>query len=204
MKKYRRGSARIIGLTGGFGTGKSYAACVFKSLGARVIDADKIAHDALKKTSGEYRKIRIAFGPSVLDKSGNIDRKRLAGAVFGDRDLLKRLNAIIHPGVIRAIKSKIRNSSKDGVIVLDAPLLIEAGLKNITDIIVVVTCPKDEQIRRCSRKFKIDKKEVLRRIKSQMPLSKKIKMADYVINNGATRVETRKEIEKIWRRIVWK
>jgi len=204
MKKYRRGSANIIGLTGGFGTGKSYVAGVFKSLGVRVIDADKIAHGALRKTSGEYRKIKAAFGPSVLDKSGNIDRKRLAGAVFGDRDLLKRLNAIIHPGVIKAIKSKIRNSSKAGVIVLDAPLLIEAGLKNITDKIVVVTCPKDEQIKRCSRKFKIDKKEVLRRIKSQMPLSRKIKMADYVINNGATRAETRKKIEKIWRRIVWK
>ena len=204
MKKYRKGSAKIIGLTGGFGTGKSYAAGVFKSLGARVIDADKIAHGALKKTSEECRKIRTAFGPSVLDKSGNIDRKRLACAVFGDRDLLKKLNAIIHPGVVKAIKSEIRNSSKGGVVVVDAPLLIEAGLKNIADKIVVVTCSRDEQIRRCTRKFGIDKKEVLRRIKSQMPLSRKIKMADYVINNGATRAETKKEIVKTWRRIVWK
>ena len=204
MKKYRRGSTKIIGLTGGFGTGKSYAAGVFKSLGARVIDADKIAHGALKKASGEHRKIRAAFGPSVLDRAGNIDRKRLAGAVFGDGKLLKKLNAIIHPGVVRAIKSKIRDSSKYEVVVVDAPLLIEAGLKNIADKIIVVACSRDEQIRRCSRKFGIDKKEVLKRMRSQMPLKSKIKMADYVINNGATRAETRKEIIKIWRRIVWK
>jgi dephospho-CoA kinase len=126
MKKYRRSSVKVIGLTGGFGTGKSYAAGVFKSMGARVIDADKLAHDALKKSSGTYRKIKAAFGQYALDKSGNIDRKKLARAVFSDEKLLKKLNAIIHPGVIRAIKANIRNSQKNEVVVLDAPLLIEA------------------------------------------------------------------------------
>lgn len=204
MRKYRRSSAKIIGLTGGFGTGKSYVAGIFRSLGARVIDADKIAHDALKKSSGTYRKITAAFGPSVLDRKGNIDRKLLARAVFGDRTLLKKLNTIIHPGVIRTIKSEIRKSPRDGVIVIDAPLLIEAGLKNIVNKLVVVTCTRGEQIRRCCKKFGINKKEVLKRVRSQMPLSSKVKMADYRINNGAARAETRKEIVKIWRRIVWK
>jgi len=194
----------IIGLTGGFGTGKSYAAGVFRSLGARVIDADKIAHDALKKTAVEYKKIKAAFGSPVFDDNGNIDRKRLASAVFGNRDLLKRLNSIIHPGVIRTIKSEIRKSPKLAVVVIDAPLLIEAGLKSVVDKLVVVICPNDEQIRRCCKKFAIDKKEVLERIKGQIPLRRKVKMADYVINNGASRAETRKEIVKIWRRIVWK
>ena len=169
-----------------------------------MIDADKIAHSALKKGSGPYRKIKAVFGPSVLDKSKNIDKRILARIVFGDRKLLKRLNAIIHPGVVRMIKAQIRSSPRSGVLVIDAPLLIEAGLRGIVDKLVVVTCPRDEQIRRCQKKFGISKREVLDRVKNQMPLSSKMKMADYLINNGATRAATRERIKKIWRRIVWK
>lgn len=194
----------VIGLTGGFGTGKSYASGIFKSLGARVIDADKIAHSVLKKGTVPYEKIKAVFGNSVLDKSKNIDRRILARTVFGDRKLLKRLNSIVHPEVIRIIKAEIRSSPRKGVLVIDAPLLIETGLRDIVDKLVVVTCPRDEQIRRCCKKFGISRRDVLSRVKNQIPLRSKVKMADYLINNGATRAATRERIEKIWRRIVWK
>ena len=194
----------IIGLTGGFGTGKSYVAGIFRSLGAKVIDADLLAHDSIKRGSSAYKKVVALFGPSVLKAGREIDRPKLGRLVFGDKRLLKRLDEIIHPEVISEIKKKLRQTSKGDVVVIDAPLLIEAGLAGMVDELVVVACPKSEQIRRCMRKFGVDKKEVLKRVKSQISLTKKIKMADYVVNNNGPKAETREAAKKIWRQIVWR
>ena len=106
--------------------------------------------------------------------------------------------------VIKAIRKKIRQSAKGDVVVIDAPLLIEAGLAGMADKLVVVTCPKDEQVRRCVRKFGLDKKEVLKRMRSQIPLSEKIKMADHVIDNSGSKAGTKAKAKKIWRQIVWR
>jgi len=194
----------IIGLTGGFGTGKSYVAGIFRSLGAKVIDADLLAHDSIKRGSSAYKKVVALFGPSVLKSGREIDRPKLGRLVFGDKRLLKRLDEIIHPEVISEIKKKLRQTSKGDVVVIDAPLLIEAGLAGMVDELVVVACSKSEQIRRCMRKFGVDKKEVLKRVKSQISLTKKIKMADYVVNNNGPKAETREAAKKIWRQIVWR
>ncbi len=194
----------IIGLTGGFGSGKSYVAGIFRSLGAKVIDADLLAHDSLKKGGTVYRKVALLFGSAVLKAGREIDRSKLGRLVFGDKRLLKRLDDIVHPEVIREIKKKIRKAAKDDVVVIDAPLLIEAGLAGMVDELVVVTCPKGEQVRRCVRKFGLDKKEVLQRIRSQISLTKKIKMADHVIDNSGPKAATREIAKKTWRRIVWR
>ena len=194
----------VIGLTGGFGTGKSYVAGVFKSLGAKVIDADLLAHDSIKKGGASYRRVVALFGPSVLAAGREIDRRKLGRLVFGDKRSLKRLNEIIHPEVINEIKKKIHKAAKGDVVVIDAPLLIEAGLAGMADELVVVTCPKDEQIRRCIKKFGFDKKEVLQRIKNQIPLTKKIKMADHVVDSKGPKAVTREIAKKIWRQIVWR
>ena len=114
------------------------------------------------------------------------------------------MDEIIHPEVISEIKKKLRQTSKGDVVVIDAPLLIEAGLAGMVDELVVVACPKSEQIRRCMRKFGVDKKEVLKRVRSQISLTKKIKMADYVVNNNGPKAETREAAKKIWRQIVWR
>jgi len=194
----------IIGLTGGFGTGKSFVAGIFKGLGAKVIDADRLAHDSIKKSGAAYRRVAALFGPSVLSAGREIDRSKLGRIVFSDKDLLKRLDKIVHPVVIGEIKNKIRKAAKGDVIVIDAPLLIEAGLAGMADKLVVVTCPKDEQVRRCVKKFGLDKEEVLKRIRSQIPLTKKIKMADHVVDNSGPKAGTRKTAKKIWRQMVWK
>lgn len=194
----------VIGLTGGFGTGKSYVAGIFKSLGAKVIDADVLAHDSIKRGSPAYKKVVSLFGPFVLKAGREIDRPKLGRLVFGNKRLLKRLDEIIHPEVINAIKVKIRQAAKNDVVVIDAPLLIEAGLAGVVDELVVVACPKSEQIRRCVRKFRINKKEVSKRIRSQISLAKKIKMADHVVDNSGPKAETREAAKKIWRQIVWR
>jgi dephospho-CoA kinase len=188
------------GLTGGFGTGKSFAAAIFKELGAGIIDADKLAHKALKKGSATYKKIIAAFGKSVLDGNGLISRKKLGRVVFDNKRKVARLNRIIHPAVTDEIKKRIR-SFKGKVLVIDAPLICEAGLCGLIDVLIVVTASKEKQITRCLKKFKIKKADVYKRIACQMPLKTKIKKADYVIDNNGTRKETRMKVIKIWQEL---
>lgn len=196
--------AKVIGLTGGFGTGKTYAASILRSLGAKVIDADEIARRAVAKGKPAYRKIAAVFGPEVLAKGRQIDRRRLASIVFSDKKALARLNRIVHPEVIRVIKKSIKSCGVHDVVVLDAPLLVEAGLVGLVDLLIVVTAPRKEQVRRCIKKFRIGKEEVMRRIGNQVPIKKKIDMADYVVDNGGERSKTKDRIIRIWKETVWR
>ncbi|MFA5142898.1 MAG: dephospho-CoA kinase [Candidatus Omnitrophota bacterium] len=196
---------RVIGLTGDFGTGKSFVASIFKSLGAKIIDADLIAHKVIRKGRPAYRRIIGAFGRDVLKGDGEIDRKKLGGRVFARPAVsLRRLNAIVHPEVIREIKRSIAALGKSDIAVVDAPLLVEAGFGKSVDKLVVVKCSKRRQIERCRKKFCLQNSEILRRIESQMPLSKKIKMADFVIDNNKTKSSTKRQVRKVWGEIIWR
>jgi dephospho-CoA kinase len=190
----------VIGVTGSFATGKSSVSNMFKKLGARVIDADNIAREVLSRYSIE-RKIVKAFGRSVL-KNDKIDRKKLASLVFNNQGLLVKLNKITHPSIIREIKKELKSGSKRPV-VLDAPLLIEAGLLKLVDYLVVVSCVKRAQLRR-GIKLGFKRTEVLRRIQAQLPLKYKTKLADFVVNNNFSLLRTKTEVKSIWRRIISK
>ena len=189
-----------IGITGGFGTGKSFVASIFRKLGAKVIDADKLAHKALKKGTAVYKRVVKEFGSSILDKKGSIDRKALAGIVFNDKKQLVKLNRIVHPVVIREIKKSIR-VSWNRIIVIDAPLICETSLSGIIDILVVVKASSKVQIDRCVRKFRIKEKDVCKRVACQIPLTKKIEKADHVIDNNGTKEKTRREVTRLWQSI---
>lgn len=189
---------KIIGITGGFGTGKTFVASILRSLGAKVIDADTIAHEAIRKGERAYSRVVRLFGSSVIGRDDEIDRRKLADIVFADNAKLKALNRIIHPEVIRHIKREIGRKGKEGIIVIDAPLLVEAGLAGIVDILVVVICSRDKQITRCRKKFRIKKEDVSKRIKRQISLKKKIRMADFVIKNQGARSETRRQVKEMW------
>lgn len=191
---------KVVGITGSFGTGKTFVASIFKSLGAEALDADKIAHAVIGKGSRARKRIAALFGASILDKRRDIDRRKLAKKVFENRAYLRKLNRIVHPEVIAHIKSRIKKAAEaDGVIVIDAPLLVEAGLAGMVDALVVVTCSRKKQIERCSRKFRIEKEDVLKRIRAQIPITKKIKMADFAIDNSGAKSQTRKQAIEIWR-----
>ena len=192
---------KVIGVTGNFGTGKTFVASIFASLGAKVLDADRIAHDAIKPGMPAYRRIVGIFGSSILDNKGNIERKRLARIVFSSKEDLRRLNRIVHPEVIKVIKRKIARAGKARVVVIDAPLLIETNLTGLVDKLIVVKSSKRAQIERCTKKFCIKKEDVLKRMGHQIPIGEKIKMADFVIDNNGTRSETKTEVRKVWRRM---
>ena len=203
MKRQKRNKKRVIlGITGTFGSGKSTVANMFKSFGAELIDADKIAHRIIRPGSGIYKKIIKAFSRSILKKNKSIDRKKIAKVVFKDKKLLQKLNRIIHPEVIRMIKNQIKASSRK-IIVLDAPLLIETGLKGIVDKLIVVGIHKKKQIERALKKAKLSEADILKRIKAQIPLKDKIRLADFVIDNSGSIGKTRKQVVSI-RRLVWK
>ncbi|MDP2912762.1 MAG: dephospho-CoA kinase [Candidatus Omnitrophota bacterium] len=188
----------IIGLTGSFGTGKTTVAALFKSRGAKVVDADELAHSAIKKGTPAYKRIIAAFGKSILTEKGDIDRPKLGEMVFLKKDRVDKLNKIIHPQVIRRMKDKIARLGKNDVAVIDAPLLIEANLGNIVDILVVVKASRKAQVERCAKKFSIARTEITRRINSQLPMNKKIKLADFVIDNNGAIAETKKQVMRIW------
>ena len=192
----------VLGLTGSFGTGKSSVASILRSAGAEVIDADRIAHECLESATPSYKKIVRIFGKNILFKDGKINRPELGRMVFNNKNLLKKLNSIVHPFVVSEIKKQIK-LSKEGLIVLDAPLLIEAGLKGVVDKLIVVKATQEEQIQRLLERSSLSKFEILKRIKAQIPLREKARLADFVIDNSGSISETKKQVERI-RRKLWK
>jgi len=200
----------VLGLTGSFGSGKTTVAGIFRSYGAEIIDADRIAHSCIAGGTLGYKRICKAFGKDILKKNRTIDRVKLARIVFAHKGLLKKLNKIIHPEVIRIIRNKIKKTltcsgrqEKSKIIVLDAPLLLEAGLRRVVDKLIVVKIKRAEQLERIQRKFSFSREDILKRIKRQMPLQLKVRLADFVIDNSGTIGETKKQIEEI-RRVLWK
>ncbi len=192
----------VIGLTGSFGTGKTTVAGMFRAAGAQVIDADKIAHGLLKPGAPAYARIVRTFGERILKKNKEIDRSALAGIVFGNRALLRRLDGIIHPEVIRRVRKGIKESRRKEI-VLDVPLLIEAGVTTLTDAVVVVCAGRRAQLKRLTQKTGLSRADILRRIKAQMPLANKVRMADFVIDNNGSISQTKKQVYAI-RRKLWK
>ena len=188
----------VIGITGSFGSGKTTVARMFVSLGVRVIDADRIAHRLIRPQTGVYRRIIESFGRGILKRGGSIERRKLARIVFGNKKLLRKLNRIVHPAVIATIR-KESAKSRTGFFILDAPLLIEAGLEKEVDLLIVVRSTRKKQIERLIKKEIYTKAEILKRINSQMALSKKMRMADFIIDNNGSLANTRAQVKRIYR-----
>ena len=188
----------VIGITGSFGSGKTTAARMFASLGARVIDADRIAHRLLRPGTEVYRSIIRNFGREVLAKGCAIERRKLARIVFASPGLLRKLNRIVHPAVIASIKRRVAKSKKK-IFVVDAPLFIEAGLKKDVDLLIVVKSTRKKQTERLLKRGKYTKAEIIKRIKSQMALSKKARLADFIIDNDGSKAKTWVQVKRIYR-----
>jgi len=204
MKGSRLNKRRVVlGITGSFGSGKSTVSKIFKSLGSAIIDADKIAHVVIRKGSKTYKKIVVTFGRDILTSDGGINHSRLAEIVFSSKALARKINGLIHPEILRIIKEKLNAKTGNTPVVLDAPLLIESGLKREVDYLIVVKASRAEQIKRLLKKTNLSEADILRRIKLQMPLSDKIRMADFVIDNSGSIKETKKQVKYIRRRL-WK
>ena len=178
----------MIGITGGFGSGKTTVSHIFKKYGFEVINVDKLYHNIYRKNNSLKNKIKKEFG--------TLNRDQIKKVVFNNSKKLKKLNKITHPVIIKEIEKLIKNN-KNKIIIVDVPLLFEAKIQNIFDKIVVVKCDKKTQIKRLLKKKKYSKKEIENIIKSQMPLNKKIEYADFVVDNSKMIKETDKQVRDI-------
>lgn len=193
----------VIGLTGSFASGKTSVAKMFKDLGAKVLDADKIVHTLLADDKPCRRLIARQFGSEII-KKGGVDRKQLAGIVFKNQKHLKKLEAILHPRVRTYIKDEIgrlRKRNARAVIVLEVPLLFEAGFDRLCDTTVVVTARKALQIKRAQARTGLSAKEINQRIKSQMALKEKALLADYIIDNSKNTKKTKRQVMQLWQEL---
>ncbi|MCX5781225.1 MAG: dephospho-CoA kinase [Elusimicrobia bacterium] len=192
----------IIGLTGGIASGKSTAVKIFGRLGAKIIDSDKISRDIVKPKSKIWKKIIKCLGPDVLGKNKTINRKKLGHLVFNNPSKRRVLEKITHPEIIRQITKrieKIKDSGNNSIIIVDAPLLFEAKLDKITDKTIVVWCPRKCQVQRLKARNKLNNTEINNRLRSQIPLNRKKRMADFVIDNsGKNKKMIQKQIRILW------
>jgi dephospho-CoA kinase len=195
------GSSFYFGLTGGVASGKSTAARIFEELGARIIDADRIGHECLRKSEPAYQDIVRTFGTAILDPSGEIDRRRLGAIVFGDLEKLAQLNAIVHPQIMARVEelaSRYHAEDPDAVVLVDAALIFEAGIGGRFTKVVVTWCRAEQQMERLMAKTGISREEAERRIASQMPVEEKRRRADFVIDCSGSRENTRAQVERIY------
>lgn len=196
----------IVGLTGGIVSGKSTVARMFRQLGADIIDADNIARAIVQPGEKAWKNIVHYFGKEILKDNQEINRKELARIVFADKEKLEKLNKITHPEIVAIIKNKIEEmrskDSSDGTIcIIEVPLLFEANLEGMMDKIIVVYLNREEQVKRLLIRNSLTQEEVINRIDSQIPMEKKLKKADYVIDNGASLGHTRIQVKQIWQEL---
>ncbi len=191
----------VIGITGSLASGKTQVARILKSKGARVFDADRAARIALKKGEPSYKAAVKIFGRAYLKKNGQFDRKKLALRVFANPRELRKLNILIHPGVIFECLGQIKRvSHQKGVIVLDVPLLFESKMDCLADFIVLVPSPVAALLKRASKKG-ISPALARKILASQWPVRKKIKRADFVIHNDGSPADLNKKVSEVWRQV---
>jgi dephospho-CoA kinase len=179
----------LVGLTGGIGTGKNTAANLFKELGATIIDADVLSRELVKEGMPALKEISDAFGPNVIREDGSLDRKVLGEIIFADDKKRSLLNSILHPRIIeeevRRI-SIIKKEAPESIVIVNAALLIESGNYKDMDVVIVVSADEDIIIRRLEHRDDLSKEESLLRIRAQSSTSKKLKYADFVLENNNT------------------
>ncbi|MDY6877910.1 MAG: dephospho-CoA kinase [Chloroflexota bacterium] len=190
----------LIGLTGNIGTGKSTVARMLAELGAKVIDADTVAHEVMRAGTSAHTQITTTFGPKVLAPNGEIDRAWLGARVFADPAALARLEAIVHPATIEMIRHRIA-TSQASVIVIEAIKLVESGLADSCDSIWVTTCQPEQQVYRIMDSRNFGRAEAEQRVRAQAPQEEKIARSDVVIDTSGELSWTRVQVQAAWQRL---
>jgi dephospho-CoA kinase len=190
----------LVALTGGIATGKSTVSSMFRTLGCPIIDADLLAREVVEPGEPALADIAREFGPGVLGPDGRLDRQAMATVVFSDADRRRRLEAITHPRIRERLTARLNELAQrgfDGVVIFDAAVIIESGGYKQMDRLVVVTADEAAQLARLRARDGLDEAEALRRIRSQMPLAEKAKLADHVIDNSGDRAATEAQVRRV-------
>jgi dephospho-CoA kinase len=203
-----------VGLTGGIASGKTIVGEVFVALGARLVQADRIAHSLMQPGEPVYDEVVRHFGREILNPDGSVNRGRLAELAFGSSDSsvgrtasrIEELNRIVHPEVISRQDEWMEEMGRQDahvVAIVEAALILEAGAGERFDRLIVVTCSEEQRVARFAARQKIDleaaRKEVARRMAAQLPDEEKIKAADYVIDNWGSMQSTRDQVRGVWK-----
>ncbi|HHX42038.1 MAG TPA: dephospho-CoA kinase [Armatimonadetes bacterium] len=197
---------RVVGITGGIATGKSTVAAMFQECGAALIDADALSRAAVVPCQPAYHAVVAQFGTSVLRDDGTLDRRALGALVFRDAEARRRLEEIIHPHVVQAIQRQLvewrASPSPPRLVVVEIPLLYEAGLEEMVDTVVVVSSEQATQLQRLITRTGLAPEEAMLRIAAQMPLSEKEARAAHVISTEKPLHAVREEVCKLYEELL--
>jgi dephospho-CoA kinase len=193
-----------VGLTGGIASGKTTVGAMFVELGCHLIDSDSITHQLFEPGQATRDSVIREFGPRVVAPDGTIDRRVLGEIVFKDPAERSKLNAIVHPAVIRRQQDWLKEvEARDpaAIAIVDATLMIEIGTYKTYDKVVVVFCPPEIQRQRLRLRSTLTDQQIESRIESQMPMAEKVKYADYVVDNSGSLDRTREQVQEIYQQL---
>ncbi len=191
---------KVIGLTGGIGSGKSTVSQLFLELGAVILDADKVGHEAYQPGTEVWQEVVVAFGREILTPDGDIDRKKLGGIVFSNPESLARLNQIMHPRMFEMMKARIEQYRQQGteVVVLEAAVLLEANWTPLVDQVWVTVASESTVVRRTKERTGLPEEQIRARIRSQLSSEERVKHADVVISNDGGLDELKTKVNELW------
>lgn len=193
-----------VGLTGGIACGKSTVARMLVEKGALLINADELAREVVEPGQPALQEIVEWLGEGVLKKDQTLDREAVAEVIFADAPARRKLNAIIHPRVavlFRKRSAELAEKYPEIIQVWEIPLLIEAGMQDMVDAVVVVVSSREHQLERMRVRDGLSREEALKRIRSQMPLEEKAAVADYVIRNDGAEEELKHKVDQLWEQL---
>ena len=190
-----------VGLTGSIAVGKSFVLRTLAEFGCQIIDADEVARQVVAPGSKGLDLVRGAFGSQVLRDNGELDRPKLGAIVFNDAAKRAQLNTILHPLIIAAQDERIReleSTDPNGLVVIDAALMIESGGYRRLDKLIVVHCRPEIQLERLMARDNLSRDSALQRVSAQMPQAEKMKYADYLIDTSDGFEATREQVAKVF------
>lgn len=195
----------LFGVTGGIACGKTEVSKVFQKKRAIILSGDQIGKEVVEKNKKVLKELVKIFGQKILNKNKNLNRRKLGEIAFASDESKEKLNRIIHPYLLRELRKRIeslKNKNYEGMVVIDAALIVEWGLQKELDYLIFVESKKEDKIKRLQNQKSYSRKEALDRIKSQLPEITKKRLADFVIKNDKGLKELKRKAENVWERII--